>query len=191
MSHQGWSVDHNTSNCGNRRLIDSVAGSMAYGRSSIGTRISLDYVSKLEYLHNNCNTQDSVVLNVGNASSHNYEVVMTGNTSEPCDRLSLSRNSTDIKVDGWGCDLNDDITGISLANVTYSSPVASNAPHTCTELSLHLISQDDCFLVSYSQVMDLYSFSIDQQYLVDTGHSMLHDTKLMQYKGSFGKFCYS
>ena len=116
------------------------------------------------------------MLNVGNASSHNYEVVMTGNTSEPCDRLSLNSNSTNIKVDGWGYDLNDDITGISLANVTYSSPVVSNAPHTCTELSLHLISQDDCFLVSYrsSQVMHLYSFSIDQQYLVDTGHCVCY-----------------
>ena len=53
VSHQGWSVDHNTSNCGNRRLRDSVAGSMAYGRSSIRTHISLDYISKLEYLQNN------------------------------------------------------------------------------------------------------------------------------------------
>ena len=186
LSHQGWSVDHNTSNCGNRKLRDSVAGSMAYGRSSVWTRISLDYINELKYLHNSCNTQDSVMLNVGN-----YEVVVTGNTSEPYDMVSLSSNSTDNKVDGWGYDLNDDVTGIPPANVMYSSPVASNVPHTCTELSLHLISQHDCFLVSYSQVTDLHSFSIDQQYLVDTSHSMLHDTKLMQYKGSFGKFYYS
>ena len=173
---------------------------MAYEKSNIRKRVSLDCSSELKHLHKSCNVvessdnniEDSVMSNMGNASIHNCEVDMAGNTREPYDMVSFSSNNTDNKVDAWGHELNDDVMGIRCVDVVYSSPVASDAPHTCKELSfLHLVNQDDQILVSCSQVTDLYSFSTDQQCLVDTSRSVLHDTKLTQYQGSFGKFCYS
>ena len=78
---------------------------------------------------------------------------------------------------------------MSCVDTIHSSPVASNASYTCTDLSfVQVLDEEDGVLFSYSHVMDLISFSIDEQYLASTSHHMIHDTKVMQYTGSFWNF---
>ena len=78
--------------------------------------------------------------------------------------------------------------GISDTDAIYSSPVAPNAPTTCTELSfLDILSQDNEVLVNSNQVYYLYSFTMKQQCPVNVSCHRLHDTKVIQYQGGFGE----
>ena len=196
VSHQGWPVDYNISICGGRGWRHSVTSNMAYKNSNMQTHVSLDLNNELSELQKGFNVTNSsdnnkdgsVDLSVGNALIHGCGLNMI-NVIEPYAGVDSVKYTIQNEISGQGTKLKVDVMSISDADAVYSSPVAPNAPIICTELSfLQILSQDSEILVNSNQVDSLYSFNAKRQYLVNVSCHRLHDTKAIQYQGSFGKW---
>ena len=80
-----------------------------------------------------------------------------------------------------------DLVEILYVDTIDSSPVASNALYTYTELSfLQVLGKEDGFLFSCSQARNLFAFTLHEQYMTGTSSATVHDTNAMQYNGRFG-----
>ena len=77
--------------------------------------------------------------------------------------VNSDENSIHSKTSGRGSESKVNVMGISDTDAIYSSPVAPNAPFTCTELSfLDILSQENQILVNSNQLSHLYSFNMKQ-----------------------------
>ena len=196
VSHQGWPVSNNIFICGDEGWRHSVTSNIADDNSNIQTHVSLDLNNEFSELQkgfnvtnsSDVNSDDSVNSSTGNALIHGGDLNMI-NVIELYEGVNIGKHTIQNKSSGQDVQLRVNAISNSDTDAVYPSPIAPNAPIICTELSfLYSLSQDRQILVNHNQADSLYSFNVRQQYLVNVSGHRLHDTKTIQYRGSFGKW---